>query len=69
MKPACYNRPDYQTHTLAPIGWTEDGRRITAYIQDPMSKQCQQHSDKGEATIHGWDCDGCRHKPEGEKIA
>ena len=69
MKPSCYNRPDFQQFAQVQNGWTEDGKRITAFVPDNMSKGCQQHGPMGEATLHPeqWACDGCRHKPEGEE--
>ena len=63
MKPSCYNRPDFQQFAQVQNGWTRDGCRHMIEIVDPMSKGCQQHGPLGEATLHGWDCAGCRHKP------
>ena len=60
MKPNCYNRAPYKSTAMAQDGWTEDGRRIVVEVPDNMSKGCQQWGAKGEARIHGWDCDGCR---------
>jgi hypothetical protein len=61
--PKCYNRPPYQDHVYVQNGWTEDGRRIMAYIPDDMSKGCPQHGPLGEATLKKWNCEGCRWKP------
>ena len=65
MKPNCYNRPAFFPYLQVQTGWTEDGRRITAYLPDPMSRGCQQHGPLGEATLHPekWDCEGCCWKP------
>lgn len=65
IHPACYNRAPYKNHVEVQIGWTEDGRRITAWVEDNMSKGCPQWGLMGEATLHGWNCDGCKWKPEG----
>ena len=62
--PACYNRHDFHQFAQVQNGWTEDGRRVTAFIPDPMSKGCQQWGPQGEATLHNWNCIGCRHKPK-----
>lgn len=69
--PACFNRPPFSDTVAVQDGWcaqllpfagkTRVPRMIT--IPDPMSKGCQQHGPKGEATLHGWDCRGCRWKP------
>ncbi len=66
--PKCYNRPDFLDHVEVCRGWTDDGRRITAYVPDPMSKGCQQWGELGEARLKNWDCGDCRHRPEKETV-
>lgn len=70
-KPACFNRPPFKDTAIVQDGWYWQilpfvGKTRIPHmteIPDPMSKGCQQHSPLGEATLHGWDCDGCRWKP------
>ena len=76
MKPHCYNRPPFRDSVIVQDGWifetilNEHGEPVRTRlprmveINDDMSKNCQQHGPMGEATLHGWDCTGCRHKPE-----
>lgn len=71
MKPRCFNREPYRDTVEVRDGWEDvcvGGYWIRApriiEIPDPMSKGCQQHGPKGEAKLHGWDCEGCRWKPE-----
>ena len=75
-KPNCHNRPDYLDTVTVQDGWedvritTNMGRVIDSRVPimktrpNPMSKECQQHSPHGAATMYGWDCAGCRHLPE-----
>lgn len=75
MKPRCFNRPPFADTVTVQDGWSETlvldtllgevKTRVPKMIEipDPMSKDCQQHGPKGEATLHGWDCEGCRWKP------
>ena len=67
--PKCYNRPDFRLYAEVRLGWTEDGRRITASVPDPLSKGCQQWGELGEARLKNWNCGGCRHYPKGEDMA
>lgn len=62
-KPKCFNRPAYKDTITAQDGWSEDGRRRMVERPNRMSKECQQHTAHGEATIWGWDCEGCVHLP------
>lgn len=73
--PNCYNRPPFKDTVEVQDGWSPiynaDGyTRNMKTIPDPMSKGCQQHSPLGEATLHGWDCAGCRwlSRPEGDAV-
>lgn len=75
--PNCHNRPPFGDTVIVQDGWVlemilnEHGEPVRTRlprmveITDPMSKGCQQHGSKGEATLHPgeWDCDGCRWKP------
>lgn len=75
--PNCHNRPPFSDTVIVQDGWifetmlNEHGESVRTRlprlveINDNMSKNCHQHGAKGEATLHGWDCDGCRWKPEG----
>jgi hypothetical protein len=79
MKPNCHNRPDYMptvTHQdgwmdviMHPMGAGPVATRIPQMETRPavMSMNCQQHGPFGAATMYGWDCSGCRHKPEENK--
>lgn len=62
-KPKCFNRPPFKDYIEVQTGWTEDGRRITAYMPVGMSKGCQQWGVLGEGTLNGWDCTGCIWSP------
>lgn len=62
-RPSCYNRPPFKEYASGQIGWTEDGRRITAAYPDNMSKGCHQHGALEEAALKKWNCDGCRWRP------
>jgi hypothetical protein len=80
MKPNCHNRPDFSDTVRHQTGWMDihleddyDGcamikTRVPMMETRPavMSRNCQQHGPFGAATMYGWDCSGCRHKPEGE---
>lgn len=77
MKPNCYNRQAFKDTVIVQDGWIYEVVEIgpsgtmrtrkprMVEILDPMSKGCQQHGPKGEATLYPeqWDCDGCRWKP------
>lgn len=72
-KPPCYNRKAYNYIRIVQDGWQvitlrdeQTGEIVTTrvpvvkQINDPMSKECMQHTAHGAATIYGWDCSGCR---------
>lgn len=69
--PNCYNRPPFKDTVQVQDGWASYAPafgfvtqlRKMKTIPDPMSKGCQQHGPLGQATLHGWDCEGCRWKP------
>lgn len=63
MTPQCFNRKAFRDYIEVQIGWTEDGRRRTAFMPAPMSKGCHQNEPLGEATLSGWDCTGCIWAP------
>ena len=75
-KPSCHNRPDYLDTVTVQDGWSDEvittcrgmtnrsRVSIIKIIQNPMSKECMQHTAHGAATIYGWDCGGCKHEPE-----
>lgn len=76
MKPRCFNRPPFKDTIIVQDGWLDHKHiqhpflppvasrvPLMREIPDPMSKECQQHGPLGEATLHGWDCEGCRWKP------
>ena len=81
-KPECFNRPDYQDRRTVQDGWlpihrcyvSNDGSWEEGLspkmieIPNPMSKTCMQHTEFGEAYLHGWDCDGCRHLKDAPKV-
>lgn len=71
MKPTCYNRPAFLDRRTVQDGYERPIGNMSAVIvprmvtiDDPMSKGCQQWGRLGEARMHGWDCDGCKWKPE-----
>lgn len=61
-KPRCFNRAPFKDYVQVQNGWTEDGRRLMAYIPDNMSKTCPQWGTLGEARLKNWDCTGCKWK-------
>lgn len=84
MKPNCYNRQAFKATVIVQDGWKDVilkemaiaggdalATRLPLMVElpDPMSKGCQQHGQKGEATLHPeqWDCDGCQWKPVATK--
>jgi len=80
-KPKCFNRQDYETEVLVTDGDLDiellqgDGTPVTVtvphhkVIPDPMSKECMQHKRMGEATLHNWDCKGCKHLKGALRVA
>lgn len=76
MKPNCYNRQAFKGAVIVQDGWINGAEIFSGVgvctrkprmveLPDPMSKGCQQHGPKGEATLYPeqWDCGGCRWKP------
>lgn len=62
--PRCYNRKPYLDTVEVQDGWIEDGRRRMKIIADPMSKDCQQWGDLGEARLKQWQCGDCIWRPK-----